>query len=110
MNHLAGAAQGREPGVLLARGCGGVGDNVAEGDPGEQRVKASAVVRREHHAMVTGLTLDQRHLDKLVLVRQWSEMRRRGRVRIERVEAGKAGLQLASPFHAGSCKRWIRAA
>ena len=56
------------------------------------------VVGREHHVMVPALLLDleQRHLQKLVLVRQRSKRRRRG---TWAEEARKAGLKLAAPLH-----------
>ena len=90
--YLAGV-QHDETGGLLA----GAGARVAEGDPGKkQRVQAALVVRREHHAMVPALLLEQRHLQKLVLVRQRSKRRRRG---TWAEEARKAGLKLAASLH-----------
>ena len=68
-----------------------------ERDPWKkQRVQAAVVVGREHHVMVPALLLEQRHLQKLVLVRQRGKRRRKG---AWAEEARKAGLKLAAPLH-----------
>lgn len=104
----ASSAAREAGGGRLAGGGGGGGG--AERDAGKkQRVQEEAavvvVLRREHRPamIIRSLLLDQRHLQKLVLVRQRGKKRMRSRTAWTGlvVEARKAGLQqLAAPLHA----------